>query len=65
VDYNGQQIDGTVDSVLSLGDLKAKWLSFGWEVVEVDGHDYETLKNCTLIRRKEYFEKRKTTLYIS
>lgn len=44
VDYNGQQIDGTVDSVLSLGDLKSKWLSFGWDVIEVDGHDYDALK---------------------
>jgi len=48
VDYNGQQIDGTVDSVLSLGDLKAKWLSFGWEVIEVDGHDYEALKTVLI-----------------
>jgi transketolase len=45
VDYNGQQIDGTVDSVLSLGDLMSKWLSFGWDVIEVDGHDYGALKN--------------------
>ena len=30
VDYNGQQIDGSVDEVLSLGNLKAKWEAFGW-----------------------------------
>jgi transketolase len=48
VDYNGQQIDGTVDSVLSLGDLKSKWVSFGWDVIEVDGHNYEALKTVLL-----------------
>ena len=48
VDCNGQQIDGTVDSVLSLGDLKSKWQSFGWDVVEVDGNDYEALKTVLL-----------------
>ncbi len=38
VDYNGKQIDGPVDEVLSLGDLKAKWLAFGWDVVEMNGN---------------------------
>ena len=40
VDWNGQQIDGSNDDVLSLGDLEAKWLSFGWEVVHIEqGND--------------------------
>ncbi len=33
VDWNGQQIDGPNDKVLSLGDLEGKWRSFGWEVL--------------------------------
>ena len=33
VDWNGQQIDGPNDEVMSLGDLVAKWESFGWEVL--------------------------------
>jgi len=41
VDYNGQQIDGPVDKVLSLGDLKAKWVAFGWDVVEMNGNVME------------------------
>lgn len=41
VDYNGQQIDGPVDKVLSLGDLKAKWIAFGWDVVEMNGNVME------------------------
>jgi len=35
VDYNNAQIDGSTDQVLSLGDLRAKWEAFGWEVMEV------------------------------
>jgi len=35
VDYNGRQIDGDVDAVLPLGNLKAKFEAFGWETLEV------------------------------
>ncbi len=50
IDYNGQQIDGAVNDVLSLMDLKAKWKAFGWEVIESNGNDIEevikTLKHA-------------------
>lgn len=39
VDYNQRQIDGDVDDVLSLGDLRAKFEAFGWDVMEMDGND--------------------------
>jgi transketolase len=39
VDYNGQQIDGPTSQVLSLGDLHAKWVAFGWDVLEMKGND--------------------------
>ncbi len=35
IDYNGQQIDGSTDDVLPLGDLKAKFEAFGWDVMEI------------------------------
>ena len=38
VDYNGQQIDGATEQVLSLGNLKAKWEAFGWDVMEMNGN---------------------------
>ena len=42
VDYNNAQIDGKVDDVLSLGDLKAKFEAFNWTVVEVkNGNDLD------------------------
>lgn len=43
IDYNGQQIDGSTDDVNSLGDLKAKYESFGWSVLECDGNDLAEL----------------------
>ncbi|MDA3780059.1 MAG: transketolase [Bacteroidales bacterium] len=43
IDYNGKQIDGPVDDVLSLGNLKAKWESFGWTALETDGNNMTEL----------------------
>ncbi len=39
IDYNGQQIDGPTEKVLSLGNLRAKWEAFGWDVLEMNGND--------------------------
>lgn len=40
IDYNGRQIDGDVENVLSLGNLKAKFEAFGWQVIETEkGND--------------------------
>ena len=35
IDYNGQQIDGPTDDVMPLGNLKAKFIAFGWDVLEI------------------------------
>lgn len=43
LDYNGLQIDGTTDQVMSTSPLLDKWLAFGWHVIEVDGHNIEQL----------------------
>lgn len=39
IDVNGQQIDGPTEAILSLGNLRAKWEAFGWEVLEMNGND--------------------------
>lgn len=39
-DYNKLQIDGPTEKINSLGDLRAKWESFGWFVQKIDGHDH-------------------------
>ena len=42
IDYNGRQIDGDVDDVLSLGNVEDKWIAFGWKTLKCDGNN---LKN--------------------
>lgn len=51
IDFNGRQIDGDVDDVISLGDLHAKWSAFGWIVLEMDGHNFTDMKNVMLKAR--------------
>ena len=41
VDNNHQQLDDWTDKILSLFPLKEKWAAFGWNVKEIDGHDFE------------------------
>ena len=43
VDYNGLQIDGSVEDVMNVGPLAEKWRSFGWHVQEIDGHDFDEI----------------------
>lgn len=45
IDYNGRQIDGDVEDVLSLGNLELKWQAFGWEVFHMNGHDFENMRS--------------------
>jgi len=51
VDRNNIQIDGPTESVMPLEDLHAKWQSFGWHVLEIDGHNMqEIIDACSLAR---------------
>ena len=43
IDWNGQQIDGSTNKVLNLGDLRAKFLAFDWEVMEMEGNDMQSV----------------------
>lgn len=58
IDYNGQQIDGPVDQIMSLGDLKGKYEAFGWNVTFCYGNDMEavlqTLKEAKMKTFKGY-----------
>ncbi|MGN0056288.1 MAG: transketolase [Atopobiaceae bacterium] len=47
LDLNNLQIDGNVNDVNSLGDIHAKLAAFGWNVLEVDGHDVAALIDVT------------------
>ena len=52
IDYNGRQIDGDVDEVLSLGNLENKWIAFGWQTLNCNGNDLEEIIK-TLTKAKE------------
>ena len=52
IDFNGRQIDGDVDDVLSLGSLTEKWQAFGWDVLEMDGHNFDTI-HSTMTEAKQ------------
>lgn len=52
IDYNGRQIDGDVDDVLSLGNLENKWIAFGWQTLNCNGNDLEEIIK-TLSKAKE------------
>lgn len=53
VDYNHKQIDGDIDDVLPMGDLKQKWQAFGWDVLEMDGHDYSDLRKTLKLAKEK------------
>lgn len=55
IDVNGQQIDGSTEDVLSLGDLRAKWMAFGWEVIELEGNNMEeVVKGLTFAKSRAF-----------
>lgn len=39
LDNNGVQLDGTLEEIMPMGDIRAKWEAFGWNVIPCDGHD--------------------------
>jgi transketolase len=47
LDYNGLQIDGPVEEVMSISPVADKWRAFGWNVIEVDGHDISAILRAT------------------
>lgn len=51
-DYNKLQIDGFTDDVLTLEPLADKWRAFNWEVLEMDGHDWDDIYT-TINKAKE------------
>ena len=58
IDYNGRQIDGDVEDVLSLGNLELKWQAFGWEVFHMNGHDFENMRSV-MTKAKNFCGNRK------
>ena len=46
VDYNKIQLDGFVRDIMPLDPLIDKWKSFGWHVIDIDGHDIEAVQKA-------------------
>ena len=51
VDRNNIQIDGSTEDVMPLEDLRGKWEAFGWHVLEIDGHNIESIIDATSMAR--------------
>jgi transketolase len=51
VDRNRLQVDGWVSEIVDVEPLAAKWAAFGWQVIEVDGHDISALLDAFEVRR--------------
>lgn len=43
LDFNGLQIDGPNEEVMNVNPVKEKWESFGWNVIEIDGHNFDEI----------------------
>lgn len=62
IDYNKLQAFGRTNDVINLEPLKDKWISFGWRVQEIDGHNFNEIeKTC----EKSPFEKNKPSIIIA
>lgn len=46
VDHNKVQATGIIKDRMDIGDVKSKWEAFGWRVIEIDGHDMESICNA-------------------
>ena len=53
VDANNSQVDGPVNSVTTLEPLMDKWQAFGWQTVEIDGHDVAALTQALGTRTRD------------
>lgn len=51
IDRNNIQIDGPTETVMPLADLKEKWESFGWHVLEIDGNDIDAVIDACAMAR--------------
>ena len=46
VDYNKQQLDGYTKDIMDIGDVAAKFESFGWHAQSIDGHDVQAISDA-------------------
>lgn len=61
LDYNKMQLDGALQDINPMGDMKAKWEAFGFHTVEIDGHDFAQIFNAV---ESAKFQKDKPSMII-
>ncbi len=52
VDHNGLQIDGANDEVMKVMPIAEKFRAFGWQAIEIDGHDYDQIRASISLAQK-------------
>lgn len=52
VDHNKLQAMDDLEKIVHMSPFVDKWKAFGWNVVEIDGHNYEEIKEALLVRKK-------------
>lgn len=62
-DYNKGQSDGPLSEIMPLGDLKAKWETFGWNVLEINGHSIKEINDAVIFSKTK--EDKKPSMIIS
>jgi len=53
IDNNGLQIDGNIENVMNPGPIDKKFEAFGWNVLKINGHDYDEIINA-IAKAKEF-----------
>lgn len=48
IDYNKMQAMGKIDNIITLSSLKNKWESFGFDVIEIDGHNHDEIREALI-----------------
>ncbi len=52
LDWNGVQLDGTNEEIMPMGDVALKWKAFGYNTIEADGHDVESISNAIYLAKQ-------------
>lgn len=52
VDFNGLQIDGNVQDVMDPTPIDKKFEAFGWNTINIDGHDFDDIRNAFKVARE-------------
>lgn len=63
LDWNKVQLDGTAEDVMPMHNMAERWKSFGWNVMEVDGHDIGAL--CDAIMEAKSILNEKPTIVLA